>query len=221
MKLDAWLADAEAPVTTPEESGEWRLNPLRWQLLRAALRSPPSLRLHTLVPSVEQAFAAAGLDGPVPLVAEHRMHNFDCGVELLNAQLRKSAARRGAGVETPSRTWVVASGHDVIGYYSLWPVVALCDARPAERVELVYVARCALDKGWRRRGVAERLVVGLMRSAWTLQDDARPAGAFALTLSAPVRRLFLRMGVRPLGNSIDPRGIFTPAADLAAVTEMA
>jgi hypothetical protein len=219
LKLDQWLEDSEAPVTTPGESGEWRLNPLRWHLLRAALRNPPSPRLHTLVPLVEQAFAAAGLDGPAPLAPEHRVDGFDCGVELLNEGLRKSVARRAAGVEAPSRTWVVASGNEVVGYYSLRPVVALCDEHPFERIPLVFVARTALDQGWRRAGVAERLVIALMRSAWTFSDHTRPAGAFALTLNASVRRLFRRMGVRPLGDAIDARGIFTPATDLAAVAE--
>ncbi len=221
MPLDEWLENSLTAATVPDNAGEWRLNPLRWQLLRAVLRAPPNPRLHALVPRVEQAFASAGLDGPVPLTPDHQVDHFDCGAGLLDEGLRKSAERLAAGIETSLRTWVVGSGNQVAGYYSLRSIAALCDEHSSEQIKLVFVAHAALDRRWRRAGVAERLVIALMRSAWTLSDDARPAGAFALTLNPSVKRLFRSMGVRPLGDTIDTRGIFTPAADLATVTEMA
>jgi hypothetical protein len=218
LLADRWNEDAEAPAAAPDGSGEWPLNRLRWALLGAALRAPPSARLLAHFPRVDGAVAAAGLHGPVALAAFHRTDRFDCGVELLDRLLRKSAAEIAAGGETRLSTRVITIGDQVAGYYSTRRVVAVREEAPRERIPLLFVARCGVDRRWRRPGVADDMFLEMLRECWDVPEEDRPAALFGLAVSAAAKRFFRRIGIRPLGDSIDPRGIIVPRADLEAAS---
>lgn len=218
MLLDDWTQDSQAPATTPAGSDEWPLNPLRWTLLRAALRAPPSNRLAAHFPRVAGAVAAAGLSGPVPLAPHHRSDGFDCGVELLDTLLRKSAAEVAEGGERRLTTRVVTSGDIVAGYYSTRPIFAFCEAEPAERIPLTFIARSGVDRRWRRPGVADDMFLHMLREAWRVPETKRPAALIGLAFSPAAKRFFRRIGIRPLGDAIHIRGVIVPASDLAAAS---
>lgn len=218
MLADDWNEDAQEPATIPDREGDWRLNRLRWTLLGAALRAPPSARLAAGFPRVAGAVAATGLGGPVALASHHRTEGFDCGVELLDRLLRKSAARIADGDEARLSTRVITSGDAVAGYYSTRRIVAVRKGEPTERIPLLFVARCGVDRRWRRPGVAEDMFLEMLREAWDGPESARPAGVVGLTVSPAAKRFFRRIGIRPLGDSIDIRAIFVPGSDLAAAS---
>lgn len=216
MLVDEWKHDAQTPATTPAGSGEWPLNPLRWTLLKAALRAPPSARLGAHIPRVAGAVAAAGLAGPVPLAGNHRTEEFDCGVELLDTLLRKSAAEVARGGERRLSTRVITSGDTVAGYYSTRPVFAFCERKPMERIALTFIARSGVDRRWRRPGVADDMFLHMLREAWNVPEPERPAALVGLAVSPPAKRFFRRIGIRPLGDAVHLRGVIVPASDLAA-----
>ena len=221
MLADDWNEDASAPATMPDRSGEWVLNPLRWILLGAALSAPGSSRLSAHFPRIAGAVAAAGLGGPVPLARHHVTDRFDCGNELLDRLLRKSAGEVADGGETRLRTRVITAGDVVAGYYSTRPIFAFREGEPGARIPLLFVARCAVDRRWRRPGVADDMFLKMLREAWDVPESDRPAALVGLTVSAAAKRFFRRIGIRPLGDTIHVRGVIVPRSDLAAASAFA
>ncbi len=211
-----WNEDALEPATGPDPSGEWLLNRLRWTLLGAALRAPPSARLAAHFPRVAGAVAASGLGGPVPLAPHHVTARFDCGVELLDGLLRKTAAELARDGETRLATRVITSGDLVAGYYSTRRIFAVSKDDPAKRIPLLFVARCGVDRRWRRPGVADDMFLHMLREAWNVPQGDRPAALVGIAVGPAAKRFFRRIGIRPLGDAIHVRGVIVPAGDLAA-----
>jgi GNAT superfamily N-acetyltransferase len=90
------------------------------------------------------------LTPPIPLTSSHAVDDFDCGVSSLNEWLDKRAWKNQAiGV---SRTFVVANGEIVIGYYCLSSAaidrVALPKARQRnmpDPIPAILIGRLAVD----------------------------------------------------------------------------
>jgi predicted N-acetyltransferase YhbS len=90
--------------------------------------------------------------GPVETLAEaHRLADFDCGVEVLNRWLRRSA--RVAAASGTAATYVLCRDTDVVGYYAL-AMSAVGHGQATSRlrrgmpdpVPVVLLARLALDR---------------------------------------------------------------------------
>jgi hypothetical protein len=216
--LADWNDDAREDATTPDREGEWLLNSLRWTLLGAALRAPSSARLTAHFPRVAGAVAATGLKGPAPLAPHHVTERFDCGVELLDRLLSKSAAEVANGAETRLSTRVITSGDEVAGYYSTRRIFAVRKSEPTERIPLLYVARCGVDRRWRSPGVADDMFLEMLREAWDVPESERPAALVGLAVGPAAKRFFRRIGIRPLGDAIHVRGVIVPRTDLEAAS---
>jgi GNAT superfamily N-acetyltransferase len=103
------------------------------------------------------------LSAPVPLSAEHRLDDFACGVESLDDWLKRRA--RPNQLSGASRTYVVAEGTQVVGYYCLASgALALSDAPALVRrnmpdpVPVAILGRLAIHQGWQGRGVGVALL---------------------------------------------------------------
>ena len=57
------------------------------------------------------------LSAPAPLTAEHELEEFNCGTNPLDDWLKRRARQNEAS--GASRTYVIAEGRRVVGYYSL------------------------------------------------------------------------------------------------------
>jgi ribosomal-protein-alanine N-acetyltransferase len=88
-------------------------------------------------------------------------------------------------------TYVVARAGDVVvGFAGLWVMV-----------DEAHVTTFAVDPGWRRRGVGERLLLALLDIAASRR--AREATLEVRLSNMPARRLYEKYGFRPVG--IRPR----------------
>ena len=88
-------------------------------------------------------------------------------------------------------SYVVArSGEEVIGFAGLWVMV-----------DEAHVTTFAVDPGWRRRGIGERLLIALLDLA--VARRAREATLEVRLSNMPARRLYEKYGFRPVG--IRPR----------------
>jgi [ribosomal protein S18]-alanine N-acetyltransferase len=88
-------------------------------------------------------------------------------------------------------SYVVARAADVVvGFAGLWVMV-----------DEAHVTTFAVDPGWRRRGVGERLLLALLDIAMTRR--AREATLEVRLSNMPARRLYEKYGFRPVG--IRPR----------------
>lgn len=219
MLLDDWTRYAEDARAIPSHSGEWLLNPLRWALLKAALGAPHNSRVTRRAAAVRSAIAEAGLEGPLPLAPHHLADEFDCGAELLNALLRKSVARAVAGEEVRLNTRVFTSGDRIAAYYSTRPIVAICEARPDERIPLLFIARLGIDRRWSGARITDNFFVEMLRDVWSVPSEARPAALVGLAASPAARRALRLIGTRMLGDALDPRAVIFPAIDIERSVE--
>lgn len=103
------------------------------------------------------------LSAPVPLSAEHRLDDFACGVDSLDDWLKRRA--RPNQLSGASRTYVVAEGSQVVGYYCLASgALALSDAPALVRrnmpdpLPIAVLGRLAIHKTWQGRGVGVALL---------------------------------------------------------------
>ncbi|MEO8272667.1 MAG: ribosomal protein S18-alanine N-acetyltransferase [Chloroflexota bacterium] len=85
---------------------------------------------------------------------------------------------------------VVRAGDAVVGFAGLWVMV-----------DEAHVTTFAVDPRWRRRGVGERLLLGLLDIA--VARRAREATLEVRLSNMPARRLYEKYGFRPVG--IRPR----------------
>jgi GNAT superfamily N-acetyltransferase len=103
------------------------------------------------------------LSVPVSLTAEHRLDGFACGVESLDDWLKRRA--RPNQISGASRTYVVAEGDKVVGYYCLASGALALNEAPApvrrnmpDPVPIAVLGRLAIDKSWQGRGVGVALL---------------------------------------------------------------
>jgi GNAT superfamily N-acetyltransferase len=103
------------------------------------------------------------LSAPVLLSPEHALGDFTCGVAGLDEWLKRRAYPN--QVSGASRTYVVADGRTVIGYYCLASgALALNDSPGSVRrnmpdpVPVVVLGRLAVDTMWQGKGLGAALL---------------------------------------------------------------
>jgi GNAT superfamily N-acetyltransferase len=103
------------------------------------------------------------LTAPAPLAAEHDLDGFSCGTEPLDGWLKRRARQNEAS--GASRTYVIAEGRRVVGYYSLAAGSVLHEAatRRVRRnmpdpVPVALLGRLAIDRGWQSSGLGAALL---------------------------------------------------------------
>jgi GNAT superfamily N-acetyltransferase len=103
------------------------------------------------------------LSAPAPLAAEHELDPFSSGTPPLDDWLKRRARQNEAG--GASRTYVVADGRRVVGYYSLAAGSVLHTAATGrvrrnmpDPVPAALLGRLAIDQGWQGRGLGSALL---------------------------------------------------------------
>ena len=127
------------------------------------------------------------LRAPELLGDQHLVEAFDCGVASLNEWLRRRA--RANQIAGASRTFVVAEGAVVVGYYALASGSLSVMAAPGafrrnmpDPIPVAVLARLAISRDYQGRGIGR----ALMR-------DALACGVMASTLlSATISGLSVR-----------------------------
>ena len=139
------------------------------------------------------------LSPPAPISASLDLSNFDCGEISLNEWLKKRALKNHtAGA---SRCFVVCSGAEVIGYYSLSAGAISHQAAPKalrrnmpDPLPVLLLGRLAVDKRYHNQGIGQALLRDAMLRAVNVSGDA---GVFAIlvhALSDPAKQFYLSRG---------------------------
>jgi GNAT superfamily N-acetyltransferase len=106
---------------------------------------------------------------PVPITAEHRVENFDCGKDSLNLYLKRFALTNTAAGTARTYVTTLAGELAVVGYYSL-AAGSVEKAKVPDRVgkgvpnhpvPVVLLARLAVDRAFQGQSVGK----GLLRDA--------------------------------------------------------
>jgi len=139
------------------------------------------------------------LSAPVPLSAEHRLDDFACGVDSLDGWLKRRA--RSNQVSGASRTYVVAEGSQVVGYYCLASgALALSDAPALLRrnmpdpVPVAILGRLAIHRAWQGRGVGVALLQDAVLRTLHASDILGIRGLLVHTLSVEAKAFYEHHG---------------------------
>jgi len=123
---------------------------------------------------------------PSPLTVEQQSTRFDCGEPSLNDWLKKRALKNQA--TGASRCFVVCSGTDVIGHYSLSAGAICLEAAPKamrqnmpDPLPILLLGRLAVDKRYHNRGIGQALLRDAMMRAVAVSGNA---GVFAMLVHA-------------------------------------
>ena len=160
------------------------------------------------------------LTAPQRLTSEHDLSAFDCGNLHLNDWLKKRALpNEESGA---SRTYVVCSSRNVVGYYALATGgVALATATGRVRrnmpdpIPVMILGRLAVDREWQGRSIGK----GLLRDAILRTLQASQIGGIRAILvhaiSEEAKRFYERYGFA--SSPLDPMTLMVTVADAKRV----
>lgn len=139
------------------------------------------------------------LSAPAPITKDHDLGAFDCGEPSLNVWLQKRALkneRLGA-----SRTYVIADGLSVVGYYCLAVgAVGHHEAPKTMRhnmpnpVPVMILGRLAIHKDYQNRGLGSALLRDATLQALKASEIAGVCALLVHALSEPAKRFYLSRG---------------------------
>jgi predicted N-acetyltransferase YhbS len=155
---------------------------------------------------------------PAPLGAEHRIDDFRCSEESLERWLKERARRN--DLQGASKTYVVAAGRDVVGYYCLSAgAIVRASSPPAirrnmpEPIPVILLGRLAVHMAWGGKGIGSGLLKDAVLRAITVSETL---GARALPchgISADAKKFFLKHGF--IESPVDPMTVMLNLAPLA------
>ncbi|MFD2058513.1 GNAT family N-acetyltransferase [Mesorhizobium calcicola] len=139
------------------------------------------------------------LSAPAPLAENHDVELFQNGTESLDQWLRLRA--RANQVSGASRTYVVAEGARVVGYYCLSSGgLDLVEAPGAIRrnmpdpIPMVMLGRLAVDAGWQGKGLGAALLQDAVLRAGQAATILGIRGIFVHAISDEAKAFYERYG---------------------------
>ena len=147
------------------------------------------------------------LTAPSPLAAEHELEEFNSGTPPLDEWLKRRARQNEAS--GASRTYVIAEGRRVVGYYGLAAGSVLHEVATSrvrrnmpDPVPVALLGRLAVDRQWQGRGLGAALlrdaVLRVIGAAGTIGVRALLVHA----ISDEAKAFYERRGFRP--SATDP-----------------
>jgi GNAT superfamily N-acetyltransferase len=139
------------------------------------------------------------LTAPVLLSTEYQLDDFACGVDSLDDWLKRRAYPN--QISGASRTYVVAEGKRIVGYYCLASgALALNDApAPLRRnmpdpVPIAVLGRLAVDQSWQGRGVGVALLQDAVLRTIQASDILGIRGLLVHALSVEAKAFYEHHG---------------------------
>jgi len=155
---------------------------------------------------------------PEPLTTAHNVESFACGVPVLDEWLKRRALKNESS--GASRTFVVCSDGQVIGYYALATgSVGHGDAPGKVRrnmpdpVPVIVLGRLAIDERWQHAGLGRSLLRDAILRTLSVSQQAGVKALLVHTLSEDSKQFYLRNGFRE--SPLDPMTLIISLQDAA------
>ena len=139
------------------------------------------------------------ITAPVPIGPGHILAGFDCDVTVLNDWLLRLALKN--EVTGASRTFVVCSERQVIGYYALAAGSVQRREAPGkirqgmpEPVPVMVLGRLAVDMRWQGQGIGRGLLKDVVARTLLAANHAGMRALVVHALSDAARSFYLRHG---------------------------
>jgi predicted N-acetyltransferase YhbS len=142
------------------------------------------------------------LGAPAPIGPDHNCISFSCGVASLDEWLKRRALPN--QVSGASRTFVVADGDAVVGYFALAASsIAVADTvRPFARnmpdpIPVIVLGRLAVDCNWQGAGLGQALFRDAAKRVLAASEHVGARGMIVHALSDSARQFYKMLGMRP------------------------
>ena len=154
---------------------------------------------------------------PVPLSSQHQTEQFSCGVESLDAWLKRRAHKN--QLQGASRTYVVCQGDRVIAYYAIASGVVTCNEATGrlrrnmpDPIPVVVLGRLGVDRSVHGQGLGRALVRDAAMRILQASDVIGIRGMTVQALSDDAKVFYEHMGFE--ASPIDPNLLMITLADL-------
>jgi GNAT superfamily N-acetyltransferase len=155
------------------------------------------------------------------LADHHELESFSSGVDPLDDWLKRRARRN--EIEGASRTFVVAAGHDVVGYYSLAAGSVSHELSTGkirrnmpDPVPVVLLARLAIDRNWQGRGLGADLLADLILRTLAAAEIIGVRAFLAHAISPTAKSFYERHGFR--SSPVDPMTLMVTTDEVRRMT---
>lgn len=159
-----------------------------------------------------------GISAPVKLDSTHDLSHFRCGEPVLDEWLKRRALQNEEG--GASRTYVVCSGKQVVGYYALASGAVAHTGAPGrikrnmpDPVPMMVIGRLATDSRFQGRGIGPAL---LSDAVLRTMQAAQIAGIRAIlvhAISERAKRFYEKWGF--VSSPLDPMTLMITIAEAA------
>ncbi|MBX3483356.1 GNAT family N-acetyltransferase [Phenylobacterium sp.] len=147
----------------------------------------------------------------------HDLSRFNCGVASLDQWLiRRARSNQVAGA---SRTYILADGAEVLGYYALASGAVAIGAAPGrfrrnmpEPVPVVLLGRLAISRDHQRKGLGNDLFTDAVRRVLQASELIGIRGLVAHAESEEVVAFYRAMGLEP--SPLSPLNLMATLSDL-------
>lgn len=154
---------------------------------------------------------------PRHLTSEHDVSEFDCGVPELDLWLKRRALQNESS--RASRTFVIAEGKRVVGYYAL-ATGAVSQAVATGRVRrnmpepipVMVLARLAIDRGQQRSGLGSALLRDALLRTLAAAEVAGIRAVLLHAISEEAKRFYLHHGFAE--SPVEPMTMMVTLADI-------
>ena len=157
------------------------------------------------------------LQAPEPLGEAHDVVGFASSVDGLDDWLKRRArANQASGA---SRTYVVADGTRVVGYYALASGAVVQSAASSrirrnmpDPIPIVVLGRLAVDREWQGRGLGGAMYRDAAQRLRRAADIIGIRGILVHAISDDARRFYLSLGFEP--SMLDPMTLMVRLTDI-------
>ena len=144
---------------------------------------------------------------PVPLAADHELEEFNSGTPPLDEWLKRRARQN--ETSSASRTYVIAEGRRVVGYYGLAAGSVLHEAATGrvrrnmpDPVPVALLGRLAVDRQWQGKGVGAALLRDAVLRVVGAAETIGVRAVLVHAISDEAKAFYEHWGFRP--SATDP-----------------
>ena len=155
---------------------------------------------------------------PEPITTAHNVESFACGVPVLDEWLKRRALKNESS--GASRTFVVCSDDQVIGYYALATGSVGHRNTPGkvrrnmpDPIPVIVLGRLAIDERWQHAGLGRSLLRDAILRTLSVSQQAGVKALLVHTLSEDAKQFYLRNGFRE--SPLDPMTLIISLQDAA------
>lgn len=165
------------------------------------------------------------LHAPALLTKQHEIAGFDCGKQPLDDFLIKYALQNQAS--GGARTYIMARGNRMIGYYSLAPASVSPEDAPARVIKgqgrypipIILMARFAVDRKEQGKGLSKALLRDALRRALTGAEAIGGRAFLVHSKDQKARAFYQRFGMEE--SPTNPLHLFLLLKDIRQSLEVA